>query len=316
VKRAPRLQVGSKVGGYLTVLGVIDTGGHHSTNYIVWHHRSWCPMACKLFPTQEDADAEAGVLADLAHPNIVRLLGTGRPPHLLMEFLEGPTLRGLMLERRRPTVSNALRAAMHLGGALEHMHARGILHLDVKPSNVIVAYGRPVLFDLGSARRRSEWALSQTEGTQPYMAPEQCLGQAVNPATDVFGLGVTLYEILAGKLPFRLGSARRPYPQTVDTPIPLRRHRPEIPASLDRIVLQCLAYSSKDRPSLPQLILSLHDFIRSGPVMWPRDFRPNAVISSPELAHATLPMDVAGINSRTAACLGDGAERLRSGNQR
>jgi serine/threonine protein kinase len=316
VKRAPRLRVGSKVGGHLTVLGVIDTGGHHSTVYIVWHHHSWCPMACKLFPTQEDADSEAGVLADLAHPNIVRLLGTGRPPHLLMEFLEGPTLRGLTRERGRLSVSNALRVAVHLGGALEHMHARGMLHLDVKPSNVIVAHGRPVLFDLGSARRRSEWALPQLEGTQPYMAPEQCLGRPIDPATDVFGFGVTLYEILTGKLPFRLGSSRRPYPQTADAPTPLRRHRPEISASLERIVLQCLTYLPTERPSLSKLILSLHDFIRSGPVMWPRDFRPDAVISSPELTHAILPMDIAGIGPGTAALLGDGAERLGPGDQR
>ena len=60
MNKAPRLRVGSKVGDALTVLGVIDTGGHHSTVYIVWHHRSWCPMACKLYPCQADAEAEAG----------------------------------------------------------------------------------------------------------------------------------------------------------------------------------------------------------------------------------------------------------------
>ena len=72
-----------------------------------------------------------------------------------------------------------------LGGALAHMHAQDILHLDVKPSNVIVTHGRPVLFDLGTARRRSEWSRPTREGTQPYMAPEQCLGLPVSPATDL-----------------------------------------------------------------------------------------------------------------------------------
>ncbi len=253
MKKAPRLRVGSKVGSALTVLGAIDTGGHHSTVYIVWHHRSWCPMACKLYPSQADADAEADILAQLAHPNIVRLLGAGRPAHVLMEFLEGQTLGGLMRTRGRLSVSNALRVAVHLGGALEHMHLRDILHLDVKPSNVIVAHGRPVLFDLGTARRRSDWALPRLEGTQPYMAPEQCLGRPVSPATDVFGLGVTVYELLTGKLPFRLGSPRRPYPQTEDEPVTLRRHRPGISSSLDRIVLECLASHTR-ATSLPSRI--------------------------------------------------------------
>ena len=277
MKRAPRLRVGSKVGDALTVLGVIDTGGHHSTVYIVWHHGAWCPMACKLYPSEADAADEAGILAQLAHPNIVRLLGAGRPAHVLMEFLEGPTLRGFARDQGQLSVSNALRVAVHLGGALTHMHAQDILHLDVKPSNVIVTHGRPVLFDLGTARRRSEWSRSTREGTQPYMAPEQCLGLPVSPATDVFGLGVTLYELLAGKLPFRLGSPRRLYPQTEDEPIPLRRFRPRISASLDRLLLQCLMRTPAQRPSLAQLIPALHQFIRSGPAMWPAGFRPHAV---------------------------------------
>jgi serine/threonine protein kinase len=313
MKKAPRLRVGSKVGDALTVLGVIDTGGHHSTVYIVWHHRAWCPMACKLYPSETDAENEAGILAQLAHPNIVRLLGVGHPAHVLMEFLEGPTLRGLMRDRGQLSVSDALRVTVHLGAALAHMHAHGILHLDVKPSNVIVAHGRPVLFDLGTARRRSEWARPHLEGTEPYMAPEQCLCLPVSPATDVFGLGVTLYELLAGKLPFRLGSPRRPYPQTEDEPIPLRRHRPRISASLDRLLLQCLARMPAQRPSLAGLILALHDFIRSGPAMWPAGFRPDAVTPASEITHAIPPLGFAGTGSRVLIHSGNGTDRYRPG---
>jgi serine/threonine protein kinase len=314
--RAPRLRLGSKVGDALTVLGVIDTGGHHSTVYIVWNHFSWCPMACKLYPSQTNADAEAEILAQLAHPNIVRFLGAGRPAHVLMEFLEGPTLSGLMRARGWLGMSDALRVAVHLGSALAHMHARDILHLDLKPSNVIVVHGRPVLFDLGTARKRSEWGLPRLEGTQPYMAPEQCLSQSVSAATDVFGLGVTVYEMLTGKLPFRLGSPRRPYPQTEDEPIPLRRYRPRISASLDRLLLQCMARTSAQRPSLQKLIPALHDFIGSGPAMWPDGFRPDAATSSLEFTHAIAPMGVAGTGSGIPIRFGDGADRQRPGNQR
>jgi eukaryotic-like serine/threonine-protein kinase len=311
MKKAPRLRVGSTIGDALTVLGVIDIGGHHSTVYIVWHHHAWCPMACKLYPSEADAKDEASILAQLAHPNIVRLLGAGHPAYVLMEFLEGPTLRGLIGDQDRLGVSDALRVTMHLAAALAHMHAHDILHLDIKPSNVIVAHGRPILFDLGTARRRSEWTRPSLEGTDPYMAPEQCLRLPVSPATDVFGLGVTIYQMLAGKQPFRLGSPRRPYPQTEDEPIPLRQFRPKISASLERLLLQCLARLPAQRPSLAQLILALHPFIRSGPAMWPAGFQPNAGAPALETTHAIAPMGFAGTDVGAVIHFRDGAGRHR-----
>jgi serine/threonine protein kinase len=279
--RAPRYRVGSRIGDDTTVLGILDDGGREPV-YIVWHHRAWCPMACKVFRTAARARQEAIVLAALAHPNIVRPLGVGEPAHLLMEFLEGPTLRRLInaMPQHRLGISDALRVAIHLGTALIHMHERGFFHLDVKPRNVIVVRGRPVLFDFGTARPKSGWRRRLLEGTDPYMAPEQCRREPVTPATDVFGLGVTLYEMLAGRRPFPDGTRRRSFPQLNADPEQLRRHRPAVPRKLEGIVHQCLAHDPARRPSLAELLPDLHGLVRSGPPMWPAGFQPDTRTSA------------------------------------
>jgi eukaryotic-like serine/threonine-protein kinase len=273
---APGLRVGSAVSPSLTVLGRVGAGGGGNV-YIVWHHGRWCPMACKVFTSWRRARREAVVLRSLDHPNIVRFLGLGRPAHVLMDFLEGPSLSRLIRSRARHRlgVSDAVRVAMHLGAALTHIHERGFLHLDVKPSNIIVAAGRPVLFDFSTARPRRGEPLGHPAGTDPFMAPEQCNGGRVTPASDVFGFGVTLCEALTGQLPFPQGTRRNPFPQTAVAPTALRRHVPAISAELEGILLACLARDPADRPSLPGDILpSLPRFIRHGPAMWPSNFDP------------------------------------------
>jgi serine/threonine protein kinase len=290
--RALRFSVGAKIGEDLTVLGALDEGGTDAV-YIVWHHRAWCPMACKVFATAERAKREADVLAALAHPNIVRPLGLGQPPHLLMEYLEGPTLSRLLKTspRRRLRISDALRVAIHLGGALAHMHGRGFLHLDVKPRNAIVTRGRPVLFDFGTVRPRRDWGKAFLEGTDPYMAPEQCRRQPVSPATDVYGLGVILYEMIAGGRPFPDGSRRRSFPQLTKDPTPLRRHRPSAARMLEAIVHRCINPDPALRPTLVELLPELHRHIRGGAPMWPAGFRPTAIgqAEAPKRPHAALP---------------------------
>ena len=310
MRKAPRLRVGTKIGELLTVLDVINTGGYNSTVYLVWHHQAWCPMVCKFYGSEADRASEAGILTHLAHPNIVRFLGSGGPPpHVLLEYLDGPTLRTLTRNRRPLSISDTLRVGVHIGAALAYMHRRDILHLDVKPSNIIVVHGRPVLFDLGSARHRNDWGRIHHEGTPPYMAPEQCLEGQVSPATDVFALAVTLFEVLAGKLPFRLGSPRRPYPQTQDEPVPLHRYRRGIHSKLDYLLQRCLSRTPQERPPLSEVILTLHDLIGSGPAMWPVGFRPEIPCS--EIVHATRSIGLADRCARAEPGRSLGAVRRR-----
>ena len=275
------------LGPGLDVIGRVGDGGGGRV-FIVWNQRAWCPMACKVFSSPGRAQREAAVLEALDHPNIVRFFGRGRPDTILMEYLDGPTLSDVIRTRRRRrlSVSNAVRMAIHLGAALTHVHARGFVHLDVKPSNVIVAVGRPVLFDFSSARPRTDEPLGHPSGTDAYMAPEQCRGERVTSAADVFGLGATLYEALTGRLPFPAGTRRHPFTQLTTSPIPLRRLAPEVPVGLERLVSACLARDPADRPSaLEALLPQLHTFIRTGPRMWPVNVEPgSAVLAGRKLA--------------------------------
>lgn len=269
------LTSGTSISPDITVLGLVD-GKRAKPVYLVWHHRAWCPMACKLFKSLAHAEREAAVLRSFAHPNIVRCLGTGRPGFLLMEFLEGPTLSAFIHSKPggHLSIADALRAAIYLGSALIHMHARGFLHLDVKPANVIVVRGRPVLFDLDIARSDGEPRHAGVSGTASYMAPEQCKGEPLTRATDVFGLGVSLFQALTGVMPFPEGSRRNPYPQTKVDAAPLRHRLPRAPVGLEAILAQCLARNPADRPTLAKLLPALHAFVTAGPKMWPDGFDP------------------------------------------
>jgi serine/threonine protein kinase len=265
------LSAGDRIGRDLTVLGTLGegSGGHV---YAVWHHAAWCPMACKVFAEAWRARAEARALAAMRHPNIARFLGLATSRAILLEFLEGPSLRRLLRERprHRLSLSDAMRLGIHIGAALTHMHQRGFLHLDVKPSNILVVRGRPVLVDFGTARPRTVTRLARPEGTDPYMAPEQCEGGSLGPASDVFGFGVLLHEILAGRRPFPAPTEGQPFPQTVKPPVPLRRHLPRIPPGLEALLRRCLARDPARRPASPAALLpALHRFIRRGPPMWP-----------------------------------------------
>jgi eukaryotic-like serine/threonine-protein kinase len=283
------LEAGTKLNSRLTVLGTIDKDGREPV-YIVWHHRAWCPMACKTFALASKLQRESDILSALAHPNIVRCLGTEDAKHLLMEFLEGPTLSQLRREQPKEcsSVPDAMRVAIHLGAALQHVHERGFLHMDVKPSNVIVTHGRPVLFDFGIARFRNEPRPPRSAGTAPYMAPEECLCEPVTPAADVFGLGVTIYKLLTAHYPFSEGTPEVPYPQILQTPTSARHYRRRIPARLDRLVLRCLARDPAARPSMTSLIPVLHEFIRTGPAMWPPGFRPEENVAVDRVPTAPL----------------------------
>jgi serine/threonine protein kinase len=272
----PRIDVGTRLGQDLTVLGVI-ADRHSEPIYLVWHHKCWCPMACKVLENAEVAQNQADILLKVAHPNVVRCFGLNGSNCVLMEFLEGPNLHQLTLSRPkgRLGVNDALRLAIHVGGALLHVHNVGLLHLDVKPSNVIVVKGRPVLVDFGIARWQTAPRPASVRGTDRYIAPEECLLETVTPAADVFALGVTLYELLTGSLPFPEEREGEPLPQVLHAPASIRHHRPAVRTALEKLVLSCLSRDPSERPNLPALLAGLHKFIGAGPAMWPGGFTPD-----------------------------------------
>ena len=275
--KANILAIGTSLTDELTVLGHVDSGAADPV-YIVWNHKTWCPMVCKHFASPYLAKIEAERLRSLSHPNIVRCLGLVQPGCLLMPFLAGPTLASLVDTSSKGCVpvNEALRIAVHIASALHYMHGEGLLHMDVKPDNIIVTPGGvPVLFDLGIARRRDEVRPNRVIGTSEYIAPEECNLQDVGPAADVFGFGVLLYEMLTGQLPYGKGTKAAPYPQTKRIPKPMREHKASIPAAIENLVFACLERDPTSRSTLDELILQLNRLIRSGPRMWPAGFNPS-----------------------------------------
>jgi serine/threonine protein kinase len=273
-RRLRRYAIGDRIGPRHTVLGVIDDKRGRHPVYMAWDHRDWCPMACKVFRSAAGAEREGAILSSVAHPNVVRLLHRDGAA-LFLEFLEGFSLSCFIDDRsRRLGLSDVLRVGMHVGAALAHMHGQGVMHLDVNPSNIIVVHGRPVMIDLGTARRFDEARPREVSGTDPYIAPEECLRGEVTPAADVFGLAVLVYELLTGALPFGKGARADPFPQTSRAPSPLRTHRPAAPKGLDDLLLSGLARDPRDRPPLPAFLLGLHGYIRAGRGMWPAGFTP------------------------------------------
>lgn len=270
-----KIEVGTRLGTDLTVLGIVDDGGDEPV-YLVWHHKFWCPMLCKLGRSKEATRREADIMLALAHPNVVRCFGVHKSTFMLMEYLEGPNLHEVLKLRpkRRVSIDDALRISIYVGSALSHIHDRGILHLDVKPSNIVLVNARPVLCDFGIARWQTAPRPNGMRGTDGYVAPEECELKAVTPAADVFGLGVTLYQLLTGGMPFPKKSDGEPYPQLLHPPLSIRKHHSGVALGLERLVLSCLSRDPKSRPKLASLLPTLHQFIRGGPPMWPVGFDP------------------------------------------
>ena len=128
----------------------------------------------------------------------------------------------------------------------------------------------------GIARRLADPRPRSVRGTEGYTAPEVCLLEEVTPAADIFGLGVTLYELLTGKMPFPDKKDDEPYPQTLQPPATVRKHRAAVPVGLEELILNCLSRDPTARPSLTALLPAFNRYIKRGPPMWPTGFDPEA----------------------------------------
>ena len=199
---------------------------------------------------------EARRLAQLSHPGIVAVHDVGSDGgqvYIVSDFLDGPDL-GHWLRDNRPAWPEAARIAAALADALAHAHARLIVHRDVKPANIIVTAERgPVLVDFGLGLDEAGAGGSEVgviSGTPFYMAPEQVTGAAhrIDGRTDIYSLGVVLYEMLCGHLPFRASKTAELLRQVRDDePQPPRQVVREIPPELERACLKALAKRLQDR---------------------------------------------------------------------
>ena len=201
---------------------------------------------------------EARTIAHLEHANIVPIYKVGgfknEVLYIVMRCVDGPSLRQLLEKERRLTVGDAARIARQVADALAYAHGRGIVHRDVKPDNILIdSTGRVVVTDFGIAKA-AEAAASQltTEGmvvgTPQYMSPEQATGERTDGRSDIYSLGIVLYQMLAGEPPFDGESAQSILmKQATATPVPITRMRSDVSQPLAAVLDRMLGKDPAER---------------------------------------------------------------------
>lgn len=241
-------------------------GGWHFEAYLAFDERLHYPVVVKVIrPDQLDDEAamrglsrEVEILGQLNHPVIARMLDAdvgGPRPFVELEHVEGPRLSSLIRRHGSLSLEQIAPLAAELGAALHYLHGLGFVHLDVKPKNTIMG-APPRMIDMNLARSIEDAAaMDHPAGTDAYMAPEQChpeRGTPMQPASDVWGLGVTIYESLTGRRPFGRGvddenaPDEERWPQLSVEPEPLPAG---VPARVDSIVWACLDPRPEQRPT-------------------------------------------------------------------
>jgi serine/threonine-protein kinase len=242
-----------QVGRY-AILEIIGTGANGKVA------RAHDPMigrqvAIKLFPKELASGAarqrflqEARVVGQLSHPSIITLHDMGideatQTPYLVMEFLDGQPLDRI-LEKGSLPFPRACAIAAEVACALAVAHRKGVIHGDVKPANMLITEdGRVKLMDFGMARLASrDTGTTPLLGTPAYWCPEQIMGKPQDARSDLFSLGVVLYEMVTGKRPFDADSLQAICGRVLSsTPLPPSHANPSVPKGFDAVVARCLA---------------------------------------------------------------------------
>ncbi len=300
---------GHRVGRY--VLGKLLGEGGMARVYRAMDTETEHPVAFKVLKPQYQTDPdlsarferEARSMADLAHDHVVKVLDVVREAPLnaiVMELLSGGSLRDRIAEirnsTRRADIAEGVTMITQAAQGIHVAHQRGIVHRDVKPSNLLLdEEGRVKVADFGTVHvlENTTWltGVGQQVGTPGYMSPEQCAGERVTPASDVYSLGVTLHELLTGRLPFEMEEAS-PFALMLkhisEPPADPRVYREELPEWLAEIILRTLNKKPQERYAQAG---ELADALREGTHRLSRD-------AASKSAPAEWQMDLASVRTR------------------
>ena len=242
----------------------IGSGGM-STVYLAFDETLERWVAIKILHREISSDAdqlerfrrEARAVARLSHQHVVTVIDAGEDeghPYIVFEYVEGETLKDRIRRLGRLPVDQAVAYAIEIGRALMAAHDERLVHRDVKPQNVLIdAEGRAKVTDFGIARSLEAEGLTVTGrvlGTTDYVSPEQALGEGVSEQSDLYSLGICLYEMLIGEVPFRADTQVGVAMKHVRDPLPdVRRRRPEVSAALAAVIERATAKETKNRYS-------------------------------------------------------------------
>jgi len=265
-------EAGEKLGPY-KILGELGGGGMARV-YRAWDERLHREVAIKLIDDRfampdigERFLREARAASGLNHPNICTVFDIGEKdgaPYLVMELLEGEALTD-RIRRGVIPVAEILRYGAEIADALAAAHSRAIVHRDIKPANIFLVKkpngsAQAKVLDFGLAKieqhtnEEREFAsqltgMGATVGTVSYMSPEQARGEALDARSDLFSLGVVMYEMATGRLPFRGNTSALVFVQLLGqmTPEPVRRLNEQVPPELEQIIMKLLAKNARAR---------------------------------------------------------------------
>jgi serine/threonine-protein kinase len=264
---------------------------------------------------------EIHLAAQLQHPHIVPLLSAGESeglPYFTMPYVEGESLRARLLRERELPIPEAARVLRDVASALAYAHARGVVHRDIKPDNVLLSHGTAVVTDFGVAKALTAssaygaatggpglTSMGVTLGTPHYMAPEQGTGDpGIDHRVDIYAFGATAYEILTGDPPF---SGNTPHAilgaHIVALPRPITSVRPGMPPLLGHIVMQCLEKRPADRPQSADEIIRALDALATptggtvplAAISGPHGTHPGKTKGGLPLRRLVLPLAVAAV---------------------
>ncbi len=269
--------VGTSLNGRYRLEARIGSGGM-STVYRAFDETLERQVAVKLMNREVTSDSdqlerfrrEARAVAQLSHPHVVGVIDAGEDdgrPYIVLEYVEGETLKDRIRRQGRLPIPEAVAYAIEIARALGAAHSQHIVHRDVKPQNVLIDQeGSAKVTDFGIARTLEEDGLTadgRVLGTTDYVSPEQALGQHVNGQSDLYSLGVVLYEMLTGEVPFKGDNQVAVAMKHVREELPdLQLKRPEVSAALAAVVETATAKHPDDRyANDAELIADLEDVL-------------------------------------------------------